>query len=434
MKRPRLAFALLQSVLWALTATTVCGTPAELSPERLVLTPLAGDSEEMGELRIWQARARRPDAIAADFERLGWAFIALARRTLDEGSYGLALAAAEAATSRFGASPGIQLLRGHALHNLHRFEEAEAVARDLVAERGAARDYALLGDVLLERGDLEGSVSATQMFVNRLPGFEAFARVAHLRWLHGDTAGAIAAMREAIRAGDVRAMEPQAWALTRLANLYLADARPTAALDAANQALDRMPGYPPALLALGRARLALGTGAEAVEALRSAAEANPLPEYQWWLADALKQSGAGEEAAKVIDEIVSHGPQSDPRTASLFLSTAGIEPDEALRLASAEFAHRKDVHTEDALAWALYRNGRIQESVPHARAALRTGIADARILLHAGIILGASGLEEDQARLLEKARVLDASLTPSERTLLSASFASPVVPGTPDSF
>ena len=55
---------------------------------------------------------------------------------------------------------------------------------------------------------------------------------------------------------------------------------------------DRQPDYAAALLARGRVLLAMKRTAEAVEALERAARLNPLPEYQWTLADALRASGA----------------------------------------------------------------------------------------------------------------------------------------------
>ena len=46
------------------------------------------------------------------------------------------------------------LLRGHVLHQLHRFQEAEQIARRLTAKRQFVLDYGLLGDVLMEQGRL----------------------------------------------------------------------------------------------------------------------------------------------------------------------------------------------------------------------------------------------------------------------------------------
>src|SRR5439155_890550 len=119
------------------------------------------------------------------------------------------------------------------------------------------------------------------------PGVEAYSRIAHLRWIKGDLAGATEAMEMAMRATGPGEAEANAWALARLSGYYLQAGRTDAALTAAEIALKFEADYAPAFLARGRALLAQGNPEAAVGPLRRAATLNPLPEYQWWLADAL---------------------------------------------------------------------------------------------------------------------------------------------------
>ena len=67
---------------------------------------------------------------------------------------------AEAIDERFGASDESRLLRGHVLHNLHRFKAAEILARSLAARRGLPVDFALLSDALMEQGRLAEAAEA----------------------------------------------------------------------------------------------------------------------------------------------------------------------------------------------------------------------------------------------------------------------------------
>ena len=53
--------------------------------------------------------------------------------------------------------PAALLLRGHVLHQMHRFAEAEAIARRLVTPREFVLDFGLLGDVLMEQGRVDRS-------------------------------------------------------------------------------------------------------------------------------------------------------------------------------------------------------------------------------------------------------------------------------------
>ena len=52
---------------------------------------------------------------------------------------------------------------------------------------------------------------------------------------------------------------------------------------------------------------------------------------------------------------------------------------------------RPDIYSEDALAWALYRQGKTQEAAQHMEQALKLGTLDAGLQYHAAIIFSAAG-------------------------------------------
>ena len=391
--------------------------------EEIVLTPQGGSAREDLEIARWQDAAReapaQSSATAQTFERLGWAFIAKARRTQDAGFYKLAEKTADVLEEKFGPSDASRLLRGHVLHNLHRFAEAEALARQLVAHRGAPADLALLSDALMEQGKLADAIAVLQQLADRQPGCEALTRIAHVRWLKGDLAGAIAAMDAARHAADPRDQETAAWILVRLAGYHLqaGDAkRALAFLDAAD---GHAPDYAPAGLVRGRVLLALGRNTEAVAALARAAALNPLPEYQWWLADALRTEGRTADADRLEVTLRARGAAADPRTLALFLATRGEQPAVALRLAREELARRADVLTRDALAWALLAHGEPAAAAGAMHAALAEHTRDARLFFHAGEIALANGELAAAQRHFADAQALAATLTPSERALLA---------------
>ncbi len=391
--------------------------------DRIILVQPAGDEREDRDILLWQKRVRvgqekGPDGVG-NYERLGWAYISKARRTLDAGYYKLAERTADVMDARFGATDEALLLRGHVYHNLHRFQEAEAVARRLVASRGMAFDFALLSDALMEQGKLAESVAACGRMMALKPGLEAYSRAANLRWLTGDLPGAIQAMEAAVRAGSPLDAADTAWTLSRLSLFYLQAGRAQDALRVAESAARYLSDYPPALLARGRALVALGHPDQAIGPLERAERLNPLPEYQWWLADALRAGGRPEGAAKVEADLERRGEASDPRTFSLFLATRGGNSAEAVRLARAELANRADVFTQDALAWALASGGDYAAADAAMQAALAAKTKDARLFLHAGEIAINRG-EPDSARAyFGEADKYSATLTPSERTLLA---------------
>jgi predicted Zn-dependent protease len=307
------------------------------------------------------------------------------------------------------------LLRAHALQNLHRFKESETLARRLVQERGLSFDYGLLGDALMEQGKLNEAVEAYQRMMNLKPDLRAYARAAHMRWLKGDLAGAIEAMQLGVGPSDA---ESAAWLNTRLA-FYEFQARD---LDQAEQrcafALSFQSDYPPTLLLRGRILLAQNRFREAVDALETAAKLNPLPEYQWTLAEALRAAGREKEASGVEAQLRQRGATSDPRTLALFLATRHESPETALRLAQAELNSRSDVFTHDALAWSLAAAGNLAEAHSEMQCALAEGTEDARLFFHACIIASQAGNAAEAECWLRKASDLSHLLLPSERNEL----------------
>jgi tetratricopeptide (TPR) repeat protein len=309
------------------------------------------------------------------------------------------------------------------LHQLHRFAEAEQIARTLIAKRTVVLDLGLLGDALMEQGRLDEAAAAYQQMLDLKPFFQSYTRAAHMRWLKGDLDGAITAIRLAIDAASPRDPESSAWARTRLAAYELQRGKLAEAESAAAAALEKEPGYAAALLTLGRIRIAQRRAADALDVLRRAARLNPLPEYQWALADALRLQGLDAEAAGMEQALLTNGAASDPRTLSLYLATRRTQPQDALQLAEAELRSRADIFTLDAHAWALAANGRIDEALTVVTRAVAAGTRDARLFLHAGVIHAAAGRTRDAARWLRAAAELRPMLLPSEAAELDTHLA-----------
>src|SRR5206468_13092894 len=101
--------------------------------------------------------------------------------------------------------------------------------------------------------------------------------------------------------------------------------------------------YAPSLLLKGKVLLAQNRFREAVDALQNAAKLNPLPEYQWTLAEALRAGGRENEASGIEVRLRKHGASSDPRTLTLFVATRLENPMTALQLARMELDSRNDV-------------------------------------------------------------------------------------------
>jgi Tfp pilus assembly protein PilF len=95
------------------------------------------------------------------------------------------------------------------------------------------------------------------------------------------------------------------------------------------------------------------------------------------------------------------------RDLALFYADHDIKLGEALALAHKEFEVRHDVYTWDALAWALYKNGKYQEANDAMENALRPGTRDALLLFHAGMIAGRMGQPAQAKERLEQALAIN---------------------------
>jgi tetratricopeptide (TPR) repeat protein len=386
---------------------------------RLVVAPLPGDKPIDREIANQQALIIRGSSTSNALERLGWTFVKKARLSFDAGFYKLAEQCAACLEAQGSKGPEALLLRAHALQSLHHFREAEAVARELVSVRERPFDYGVLGDILIDQGKVREAVAAYQKMVDLRPDLQSYARAAHVRWITGDLEGAIELMKLATAASSPNDPEASAWAFTRLALYQLQRGATKQALQSCDAALALQNDYAPAILARGRTLLAMNRPADALIDFQQAAKLNPLPEYQWALADALSLTGAHAQAAELESQIADHSTE-DPRSLSLYLATHKRDVERAVRLAEQELTNRGDVFSHDALAWALAAAGRVSEAQQHMRYALSESTADARLYFHAGVIAALNGDNTEAKRWLNAAAAMQQMLLPSERTQLEA--------------
>lgn len=388
------------------------------APCRLVLAPLPVDKPIDQQIAQQQAIVLKASAPSRALERLGWTFVKKARLSFDEGFYKLAEQCAACLEARGSKGPDTLLLRAHALQSLHRFVEAEATARELINLRQLPFDYGVLGDILIDQGKVREGAVVYQKMVDLRPDLQSYTRAAHVRWLTGDLDGAIELMTLATTSSSPNDPEAAAWAFTRLALYRLQRGATKQALESSEAALSLQSDYAPAILARGRILLAMNRSADALVEIERAVKLNPLPEYQWALADAFTIAGDRNRAAEIESQIAERSDTEDPRTISLYLATRNQDVERAVRLAQQELTSREDVFTHDALAWALAAAGRTSEAQQHAKQALSERTSDPRLYLHAGVIAALNNENRQARRLLDQAAATQQMLLPSERVQL----------------
>ncbi len=349
------------------------------------------------------------------YNLLAAAFLQKARETGDFGFNARAEAALnrslEIAPDDFDALR----LRAALLLAYHRFQDALEVARRAQALRPYNADvYGAITDALVELGDYKGAVAAAQKMVDLRPDTASYSRVSYLRALHGDTEGAIEAMRMAVRAADPHSPESIAWCRVHLGLELINAGRLSEAEREFDEALKIFPGYYMALSAKARARIGAGDMESALELLKQAEERVPLPDTIIARGDLLTKLGRAEEAQREyalaeFTERTSSGASTYSRQLALLLADHDMKLDEALAIARRERAARSDIYTCDALAWALFKNGLLRDAGAAMSEALRLGTRDARLFYHAGVIADAQGERKRAIKYLGLALSTDPS-------------------------
>ena len=374
------------------------GTPTALESKvetarRLALSPTKENAPVDRRLLALRKVATSHPRPADAFIELGRTWIRKARETSDPGYYLNADACAEVVLD---AAPGDKRaldLRAQVWLNDHKFREARDLARSIVdSDPEAVSAWGTLSDALLELGELSEADRAAQKMMELKPSLSSYSRVSYFQWLAGDTRGAIESARLAIDAGgDPENSEARAWVIVQAAMLFWHGGDAAGADAGFAQALEVARDYPPALVGRGRVALGEGQAETAARYFERALRASPLVETAWLLGEAREAAGDAEGARRAFAQAEKEGRSGDRRTLSLMYSTRKANPAEALLLAERERTTRGDIYTEDALAWALYRNGRFADAKVAIDRARRYGTQDARLLFHQGAIEKALG-------------------------------------------
>ncbi|WP_428266491.1 tetratricopeptide repeat protein [Haliangium sp.] len=299
--------------------------------------------------------------------------------------------------------PAVLRTEAHFLMEEHRFAQARDKARAALSkdprDTGA---HLLLSDALVELGAYDEAAEALQAAMDLEPDLRSYSRTAYLRWLHGDNEGAIEAMDAALQFAGTAA-EPRAWCLVELGWLLWHDGRIDAADAVVTRALALVPAYLPALALTARIQAARGEVDRAIATLTETTRRQPTATELSFLSELLARTGRSADAAAHLaaaDQLAAH----DPLPLALHHARHGIDPDRALELARAAHHERDTVFTQDALALALLRLGRVDEAQAAIDRALRLGTPDPRLTIHRGLIALAAGDAQTARSALERAQ------------------------------
>ncbi|MEA2219314.1 MAG: hypothetical protein QOJ35_1940 [Solirubrobacteraceae bacterium] len=358
--------------------------------------------------RAVRAQPQHAEAPAA----LGLSYLQKVRESGDASFYGRADAVLHDALARAPANLDALVGMGELALARHDFRAALGWGeRARAAHPGPLAPYPILVDADVELGRYGVAERELQHLVDLKPSLAAYARVAYLRELHGDLAGAVAAMGRAVSAGG-GAPENVAYVQTLLGNLEFERGRLAAARRAYGSALAGVAGYAPAAAGLAQIDAARGRFGRAIARLRRVVARLPLPQYVVALGETELAAGrprrARRDLALVRAEqrlLRANGVDTDVDVA-LFQANHGSAA-RAVALARRAWAQAPSTRSADALGWALTRGGRPVEGYAWGRRALRLGSRDASMLYHAGMSAAAARRAPAARALLRRAIALN---------------------------
>ncbi len=417
--RTRVALAILAIGMITVVALLFLRPAASAPAAEILRAAATARPAGTAEALLWDAEAARaqdPDRPDAQV-LVGFAALQQARETGDPAYYSRAQAAFDAALARDAAHPDALIGAGALALARHDFAVALALGeRAVAAAPFTARAYGLVADAQIELGEYDAATGSLQKMVDLRPDLSAYSRIAYIRELYGDVPGAISAMQQAVAAGGP-VLENTEWTRVQLGNLYAGSGDLVAAERIYNEALFYIDGYVPALVGLARIRAAQGNTTEAFTLYQAALQRLPLAEYAIAYGELLEASGQEDAAQQQYDLVRaiqqlqrSSGVDVDLELA-LFEADHG-DPQAALAMARNAYERRPGIRGAEALAWAAFRTGDLEQAQLRITEALRLGTRDAVLLYRAGAIAAARGDADTARRQYTEALAINPEFSP----------------------
>ena len=405
-----LAVTIAARALWPQNVASPAVDPAP------VLAAELGDERTIAAL---QERIRKDPNDVGAYSMLGLGLLQRVRDTADPSLYPRAQQALDEALKRDPANG--DALIGQGVLALARHQFADALrwgerARD--ANTFRPQTYGIIADALNELGRYDEAADATDKMIAHRPDLASYSRVSYGRELRGDIPGALSAMAMAVSAGGGAGSEATLWTQVQLGNLYFNSGDLVRAEQTYAQALSVRPDYVYAAVGAARVLAAQGRTDDSISIYKKAVERLPLPEFAIGLGELYETQGKMKDAqqqyalVRAMQQLnVSAGINVDMELA-LFDADHGSDIAATVQRARAAFAARPSVYGADALAWALYRQGSLDEAWQMSQQALRLGARDANLLFRAGMIAYARHDDAAAKRLLSEALAINPHFSP----------------------
>lgn len=383
---------------------------------------LAADVEARDrEIELFERRAAEDEWSAGD---RAWLASLLLQRSRETGSHHDVVRAEELARRALE----LRTVRNHeswavlsaSLLEQHRFREAQEAAERLTeAEPENVAFRAHLAEIELELGEYELAGTRFTSLEPFRDNLDVAPRLARWKELNGRPDEARALLYVARQRASARVNMPReqlAWFHLRVGDLELRHGRFREAEKAFQGGLALVPDDYRLLAGMARLEAARQNWTASIEYAERVMGTLLDPSTLALMSDvyaAMGEPEKAEEYATVMAIAVESQETEFHRDWALFLLDRGTKMEEVLARAERELATRRDIYTNDAYAWALFRAGRFDEAGRQMERTLRLGTEDALLLYHAGMIARAEGHPDRAEKQLKRSLKINPRFHPA---------------------
>ena len=407
----------LRKVAWAILATALFSLPvaslidSKLKPPTDYQVELARIEKDIAALKAGLLSTPGDLEAAA---RLPYRLYHRAALTGDAADFIGAASALKSAMEQAGPAGDLYLLQANLDFRLHRVAAAARVVERLSQSAGGAQIDALKAGIAFQQGRYEEARRGYLSAIGKNPTWDNLARLAYWESKFGDPDIADRIYRQAQEEIWVKEMRSYAWVELQRGLLDLRRGRYEEALAHYHRAGKAYSGFwlvDEQMAELLGAQRKFGAAAALYEDLVARA---PRPELQQALGDLYLFMGKAERARPWHDQALAGYLDSARRgEVHYFHHLAGFyadvrpDGDAAIQWARKDVALRPNFATQESLAWALYRNGQAAEALAVTETALASGVKDAHLFFHSGMIHLAAGQTDKGKELLQKAAAIN---------------------------
>ena len=392
-----------------IAAAAVALSLALLTIHRLAGAPTDYETElasVRGNAATLEGRARGDPEAAARVPRQRYQLALLTGRPADLAEAGAAI---DGAIRDLGPLADLYLLKASLDLRLHRVDAADRALADLQRFAGNAQVVAMKASLAFQRGDYAAAKAGYLTAIEKNPTLDNLVRLAYWESKFGDREVADRLYERAQGAVSVKDKRSYAWVTLERGLLELNRGRYANAGAHYETAARAYSGYWLVDEHVAELRGAERKFDQAIALYESIIARAPRPEFQQALGDLFRAMGKDARAKPWHDRALAGYLQSAQRgEVHYYHHLAGFYADvlhdgaEAVKWARKDVALRPHFFTQDALAWALYRDGQFAAGLDTARTALASGANDAHLVFHVAMIHLAAGRTDEGKRLVQR--------------------------------